>query len=406
MKLNIDKCIPSVFFTFIFIKAFYGPLGLISPMVNYLGAALMLIFLLLKWGKSLLVRRDLVLVTLLLCIYIMIGVLKNGAFQAVFGIYVIIPFLFSIAYSDILSKKIFYNSYKIFLFLGVSCYLGVLFVNFYGAPWLGAKLNVAGYEKVLSRDWTTGGVLRNPGFTIASFDAATLLMICSFFISYYFREKKRWISSVIVLVIFIYPIYLTTTKTTMVIYFIMLTLYVMPGIVTVASSRMFLVGMVFFTYIYMIPSATHVKFDSSNSLEIRMYQTWPNAINYLQDGISVMFGNGIGSIGMPSTFSSLGRYNPADNMLVYFFVISGLVSLFAVALLLFRFVTFRITKMNERKKYYLFAFCIFSGGLTYNLFESVFYAPFAGILIGMLFNRNVLASVDDDNLADTNLSIR
>ncbi|MBM7343817.1 hypothetical protein [Pantoea coffeiphila] len=398
MRINIEKCILPVFFIFISVKAFYGPLGLVSPMVNYVGAALMFLFLVIRWARSFIARREVLLVTLLLTIYILVGIVKNGLFQSIFGVYVLIPFLFSLAYSDVLSEKVFLKSNKYFLFLGVTCYLGVLYVSFFGAPWVGAKLNVGGYEKVLSRDWTTGGILRNPGFTIASFDAATLLMICSFFISYSLLEKKKFVFSFLTLLVFIYPIYLTTTKTTLVTYFLLIILFLSPSFLTVAVSRLFLIGMVIFTYVYMIPSATYTKFDSTNSFEIRMFQTWPDAIKLLQDNLSIVFGNGFGSIGMPSMFS-LGKYNPADNMLVYFFVISGMISVLFVGVILFKFATISFALPKFKKKYYLFSFCIFSGGLSYNLFESVFYAPFAGILIGMLFNKNI-SRADNSTIDD------
>ncbi|MDM7180878.1 hypothetical protein, partial [Klebsiella quasipneumoniae] len=183
--------------------------------------------------------------------------------------------------------------------------------------WLGGIINVGGVDKVISRDWTTGGVLRNPGFTAASFDAATLLMISSFFIISKFFEDKKFVLAFLIFLTSIYFIYLTTTKTTIVTLIIALVLMLTPVFLTKIMVKIIIIVSILFSYFYMIPQLKYETYDPQNTLLMRMYSTWPRAISLLDDSISIFVGKGFGAIGTPAQYFSPKFYSPGDNVLVY-----------------------------------------------------------------------------------------
>ncbi|MBF7994418.1 hypothetical protein [Rahnella laticis] len=385
--MNTEKFAFPAFMFFIFVKAFSGPIGITLPFLNYSAVAFMLVLLVCRWLKYLLINPSVMILSGLFLFYTLVGVLNNGLIQALFGIYIFIPFLFSVSYSEVLFEKIIDNSKNIFLFFGISAIVGVMYVNINGAPWLGSVLEIGGHEKILSRDWTAGGALRNPGFTGASFDVATLMLICFFFTLYNLKKSKQWLFYLVVVLLPIYPIYLTTTKTTIVTYCILSVLILLPSIVNVIFSRIVMFFSVMFSYYYMLPGEGRVRYDETNTFLQRIYETWPKAMGLLTDNMSFLIGRGIGGIGTPSLLFSPRFYNPADNALVYLYVIGGVASVILVMFFLLKFVASSSEDRNISSFYYLLAFVIFTGGVTYNLFESVFYAPFTGLLIGTLFNR-------------------
>lgn len=385
--MNIERIAFPTFILFVFVKAFSGPIGMIAPFVNYSAVAVMLLLLVYRWVRNLFMIPSLIIITCFFVFYIILGTLNGGLIQAMFGVYIFIPFMFSLAYSAEIFETLLHSSQRFFLFFGITCILGVLYVNAFGAPWLGSVMDIGGYSKVLSRDWTAGGALRNPGFTGASFDAATLMLISFFFILYHLRSKKKWISYILVSVIPLYPIYLTTTKTTILIYIIVSVVMILPAIVVMTFSKISIIFSVLFSYYYMLPSANQVKYDKTNTFLQRMYETWPDAMGLLKDNYSFLIGKGIGNIGTPSLLFSPQSYNPADNAIVYLYVIGGAISVVFIFIFLMRFVFSSFHDRSSGMIYYSFAFCIFTGGVTYNLFESVFYAPFAGVLVGVIFNR-------------------
>lgn len=338
---------------------------------------------------DIMVKPVTLIMIVLIVLYFAIGIGNFSFVQAAFGLYIMIPFFYCVTYNNIISSYIFSENQKIYYFLFISCCIGILYVNLFGAPWLGGIVNIGGVDKVISRDWTTSGVLRNPGFTAASFDAATLLMICSFFIIFKSIENKKYLISIFIFSVGIYFIYLTTTKTTIVTLVIALLLMFIPTFIAKIFVKLIILCSVLFSYFYMVPQLKYDVYDPKNTLLMRMYSTWPRAISLLDDSLSIIIGKGFGAIGTPAQYFSPRFYSPGDNILVYGYVIAGFVSVILVFIFLFKFLFSRFHDRVMGKQYYLISFCILIGGVTYNLFESVFYSISLGILVGCIFNKNV-----------------
>lgn len=387
-KLYIRLAYP-IFIWFIIIKSFAGPIGLILPAINYSGVLLMTALLIVRWIGALLRKPAVLMLTMMFVLYLIIGIINTKLIQVIFAIYIFIPFIYCIAFADVLFSKIFYGN-KFFIYLSIISALGVIYVNHFGAPWVGGVLNIGGHEKVLSRDWTTNGISRIPGFTGASFDAATIIMISGFFVLFDFVQRKLWIPFGMLIPLFFYAIYLTTTKTAIITFGFLSLLLLLPAVLTNLMSKLIVLISIIFTYICMFSVTGNRGGYITNTFLMRMYETWPAAIRLLEDNIDVIFGKGFGAIGTPALFFDAQNYNAADNAFVYLYIIAGIPSVILVILFLARYFSASFETGLIKNEYYLCSLCVFIGGLTYNLFESVFYAPFAGILVGVIFQKKYL----------------
>lgn len=376
-----------IFIWFILIKSFAGPIGLVLPAINYSGVVFMAGLLILRWIGTLLHKPTVLVLTMLFILYVIIGIINTKLLQVVFAIYIFIPFIYCIAFSDILFEKVFYNN-KFFLILSIISAFGVIYVNQFGAPWVGGVLNIGGHEKVLSRDWTTNGVSRIPGFTGASFDAATIIMISGFFVLYDFVQRKLWGAFLFLVILLSYAIYLTTTKTAIITFGFLSLMILLPAIFSNLLSKIIVLISVIFSYICMFSITGNRGSYITNTFVMRMYETWPAALRLLDDNLDLIFGRGFGAIGTPALFFDPKHYNAADNAFVYLYIIAGIPSVILVFACLVKYFTAVFNDTIIKNEYYLCSLCVFIGGLTYNLFESVFYAPFAGILVGIIFQKN------------------
>ncbi|QBG07462.1 hypothetical protein DA718_09760 [Klebsiella huaxiensis] len=376
-----------VFLSFVVVKAFAGPIGIVFQPLNYVPTLLMFPLLLMRWAKDFITKVSSIVIISLIGVYFLIGIGNSSIAQASFGLYVLIPFLYCLAYSHTLQKYIFSDNQKYYYFFLLTCCAGIYYVSEFGAPWLGGIVNIGGVDKVISRDWTTSGTLRNPGFTAASFDAATLLMICSLLIISKLASEKKYFKAIFIFAIALHCIYLTTTKTTVITLILVLLMMLLPLFISRNIIKATVISSVVFTYIYMIPHLKYDSYDPKNTLLMRMYDTWPKAILILDDTLSLWIGKGFGAIGTPALYFSPKTYSPADNILVYMYVIGGFISLTLTAIFLFKFTFSKFYESKFEKKYYLISFCVLIGGVTYNLFESVFYSISLGLIVGCLFDK-------------------
>ena len=389
MKLKMDLIVVWVFIFFVGVKSFAGPIGLIFQPINYIPTLLMLVLLMKSWLLGAFTKPAYLLSVLLIIVYYLIGILNSSFIQATFGLYIFIPFLYCATYNNYIFKFLTSGKNSFFMFFFITCGIGVLYVSYFGAPWLGGAVNVGGVDKVLSRNWTVNGVLRNPGFVGASFDAATLLMICAFFLTYNYRKSKKYIPLVITLITALYLIYLTTTKTTIVTLAVVTLFMFIPRLIATAAVKFLFFVIIIFSYIYMVPEQKYNAYDPSNTLLIRMYYTWPKAAELLNDSISTIFGKGIGAAGTAAAYFSPKLYNPGDNVFVYLYIIGGVVSVILILILFFKFCFSRFHDSQFKKIYYLFSLCILTGGVTYNVFESAFYSLGFGLIVGGIFNKDI-----------------
>lgn len=389
LRINIDNCAWLTFHVFIFVKAFTGPLTLYLPYVRFLPIAMMIILLGYKLYSDFLDKTKVILFIIFLVIYLAIGIIQNSLIASVFGVYIFVPFLFSFFYSKILYERIFFNNFKFNLFYFLSCAVGIFYVNQFGAEWIGAEQEIGGVTKVVSRDWISNGMMRNPGFTGTSVSSATLIIITCTFLGFYLLSKKRLISLAGLFALSGYLIYLTTTKTTMVTLGFVFILIFCSSFITRYTVKIIILLLTLFSYYCMFNISNVSTGMLTNTMLIRMYQTWPNAMLLLEDSAQYFFGKGFGAIGVPTYYFTPALANSADNMYVYLYVICGVSSLFFAFYSLVKFLYFKLDHQKDTKHFFIMALVILTGGITSNLFEASFYSVYGGIIIGLVLLKQM-----------------
>ncbi|EOD2838099.1 hypothetical protein ACJLW8_004901 [Raoultella ornithinolytica] len=386
-KIKIDELAWFTFHIFIFVKAFTGPLTLYLAYIRFAPIALMLV--LVGYKLCILIPKKLsyILLMIFLSIYVLIGMNNNSLISSVFGIYIFIPFLFAFLYSTELYQRIFTNNFKFNLFYFLSCAIGIFYVNQFGAEWIGAEQEIAGVTKVVSRDWISNGMMRNPGFTGTSVSSATLIIITCTFLGYTFLEKRRFISLLGIFVLSAYLIYLTTTKTTMVTLGFVFILIFCSSFLTKYIVKIIFLLLTLFSYYCMFNISNVSTGMLTNTMLIRMYQTWPNAMLLLETPMQYFFGKGFGSIGVPTYYFTPALANSADNMYVYLYVIFGVFSVLFSFFFIMKFLSFGLSLSKSTKQFLIMSLVILTGGITSNLFEASFYSVYGGVIIGMIFSE-------------------
>ncbi|MDH4837169.1 hypothetical protein [Escherichia coli] len=386
-KIKIDELVWFTFHLFIFVKAFTGPLTLYLAYIRFAPIALMI--LLVGYKLCIIIPKKLsyILLMVFLSIYVLIGMNNNSLVSSVFGIYIFIPFLFAFLYSTELYQRIFVNNFKFNLFYFLSCAVGIFYVNQFGAEWIGAEQEIAGVTKVVSRYWISDGMMRNPGFTGTSVSSATLVIITCTFLGYTLLEKRKFISLLVIFAVSAYLIYLTTTKTTMVTLGFVFILIFCSSFITKYIVKTIFLFLTLFSYYCMFNISNVSTGMLTNTMLIRMYQTWPNAMLLLETPLQYFFGKGFGSIGVPTYYFTPALANSADNMYVYLYVIFGVFSIFFSFFFMMKFLSFGLTLSKSTKQFLIISLVILTGGITSNLFEASFYSVYGGVIIGMIVSE-------------------
>lgn len=175
-------------------------------------------------------------------------------------------------------------------------------MNHFGAPWVGGVLNIGGMKRFFREIGLLMVFLAYLGFTGASFDAATIIMISGFFVLFDFVQRKLWLPLGMLIILFFYAIYLTTTKTAIITFGFLSLLLLLPAVLTNLMSKLIVLISIIFTYICMFSVTGNRGGYITNTFLMRMYETWPAAIRLLEDNIDLIFGKGFGAIGTPALF--------------------------------------------------------------------------------------------------------
>lgn len=389
LRVNVDDIAWYAFHVFIFIKAFTGPITLYLPYVRFVPIAMMILLVGYKIYTCFLKGSQMMLFLIFLVLYVAIGIVNNSQVGSVFGLYIFIPFLFSFLYSSVLYERIFFNNTLFNVFYFFSCAIGIFYVSQYGAAWIGAEQEIGGVTKVVSRDWISDGMMRNPGFTGTSVSSATLIIITSTFIGYYLISKRHLISFAVLFALSGYLIYLTTTKTTMATLGFVFVLAFCSSLITRYTVKITFLILCLFSYYCMFTFNNVSTGMLTNTMLIRVYQTWPNAMALLENSTQYFLGKGFGSIGVPTYYFTPDEANSADNMFVYLYIIFGISSVIIVFYGMIRFLYFKFGSSKDSKQFFIMALVILTGGITSNLFEASFYSVYGGVIIGVIFSKSI-----------------
>jgi hypothetical protein len=291
-----------------------------------------------------------------LCMLIGIFNTKSPA-QAVFALWVLLPFMFGIATGPLLMKNhslrpVFY----IIIFLVAVG--GVLAHNFIVLPWVGVSYQVGGVELEGAREWhASGGKQRLSGLARSSFDVAGQILVAAGLLSLYVKNP---LIRLCLWCFCAFSISLSTSKG------ILLTL-LMAWIASEALIRsqmrvlqgVFVLGIIWLA----VPPIMGWTMDWSQAARVdidhplygsfidRMNDMWPRALELVTEHGVPLLGRGLGGIGVPLSVFEPTLANAGDNLWVYVVVLGGIFSVpvfIAGYVQIFKFCTLPLTiEMQE-----------------------------------------------------------
>ena len=324
---------------------------------------------------------------------VLVGLFHTPVTQVLFGIYTLLPFWFGLSCAEVIFRH-WSNIFRVSVWLWALAVVGVLLNYWVAYPWEGYGYSVGDVDIVSSREWENiGGGKRLAGFSRASFDAALQILLLGLIVVLNLRTFGM---RVLVWGITFMTIYMTTSKG---VYnmFVVLTPIVLLGTRLPASAVRWwpmALGLVALL-LPMTPLFMDVNFyirdealaNLTYSFWDRLNDMWPNAWKLLETQGNILWGRGLGGIGTPQTYFEANRFNAADNIFVYWFVIFGWVALPGFLLLLLRSLRLNPSRHAVESA----GFCLFVAtlvyGITANVVESGFFAIAAGMSVRYLFHE-------------------
>lgn len=311
--------------------------------------------------------------------------------QMLFGLKVWLPFI--AAYCALDSGLLDTDQWrKPAIALLVITLVGLVLNYYWRPPWIGLTLEVAGADVVGNREWTTYGIRRLSGFARSSYDAAMLLLLLSV---YLLSVTRALLGHLLIAAAIGGGIALTTSKgalgSFMMVAALVPTLSSGLGMARLAGPLCRLMTLGFALMGLLAPFWSAVssapEFQAGSlaqkimaSMVARGWETWPSAFALLTGDLQLVFGRGLGGIGVAQGLFESSVANPADNFAVYLYVTGGLLGvLFYVALATWAFPRRMETAAERMQGLALLAtFCY---GVTAGIVENALFAITLGLVM-------------------------
>jgi hypothetical protein len=126
----------------------------------------------------------------------------------------------------------------------------------------------------------------------------------------------------------------------------------------------------------------------------RMQDMWPRAVALFDDPFQILWGRGLGGIGMAQRLGEPTRYNAADSLMLYILLTFGILGLIYVAYFVagaLRYVCEHSAGMTSALVRGWMAIW-FSVGFTTSMIEDLGTEVAIGLAIGLVFNMHALAA--------------
>ena len=266
--------------------------------------------------------------------YLVLG----NAVQVAFGLWVLIPFLGGIVALPALLRAL-PRVRRYAFFLWAVAVGGVLINVVHPWPWIGLEYGLGGVAIEGSRLWGTEGLVRLPGFSRASFEAANQILLLAAVLLVCSRGWRRllvWLLSGV-------SIALTTSKTPLLAYLVLTAFCLTHHVLPRYAWRLVPVGLA--TLCVALPLSTLlVSYDFSAALQDpvprallaslgdRLESVWPETLAMVVEDGNVVLGRGVGGIGMAHQYFGTAAYSPADNLGVYLYALFGILGLGSLVL--------------------------------------------------------------------------
>ncbi|MEN9560397.1 MAG: hypothetical protein RLZZ502_1608 [Pseudomonadota bacterium] len=311
------------------VAAIYLPIMLMTLLLMYLFVELAI-----KTIKADELDRLTVLVLLVFSILLLFGIFNlPSPGQALFGAYILVPFFIGLVLP---TETWRFPTYQI-VALWLSAVMGVILNMYLDYPWVGYSYDVGGVSIESSRQWWSNSTVRYAGLARASFDAATQIAALSIIMM---KSKPGVLQRLVIYGLSLAAIYFTDSKGMMVAGAISMVIFEvtrlnwwLPYRGIVVSSLMLCLLMPIWGYFFEPRLNAMNTTASLASVEDRLRDMWPRAIDLVVDHGNLLLGRGIGGIGTAQSIFEPHQLNAADNVLVYIFVAGGfmLLGLFLVS---------------------------------------------------------------------------
>jgi hypothetical protein len=266
---------------------------------------------------------------------IAVGAFNTGSIaQSVFGLWVLLPFLFGMASAPVLMEPHALRP-AFFVLLFLIAVGGVLAHNFVALPWVGVSYQVGGVEIEGAREWhASGGKQRLSGLARSSFDVAGQIIVTAGMLS--LCIKSSGLLRIVLWSLCGFAISLSTSKG--ILLALLMTVIASEALIRnkkVPLKMIFTIGIFWLTVPpimgWTIDWSQAARTDIDNPLYgsfiDRMNDMWPRAWELATDKGLPLLGRGLGGIGVPVSVFEPALANAGDNLWVYVLVIAGVMCL-------------------------------------------------------------------------------
>jgi hypothetical protein len=259
-------------------------------------------------------------------------------------------------------------------------------------PWEGIEYQNAFTTVATTREWSSLGVARLPGFARASYCAAMILGITGA-LTMVWLEKRS--GRAIVAVLTLLGIAATTTKGMLLAFAVVAAvLLVGAGRRGARSGRWMVAGMC--AWSLLLPSSMILLDLSTGNTQRNLPDVltsawerfsfiWPEAVELLPNGLAAVLGSGVGGIGTPQLFGDAPQqYIPGDNFLLYTVVTFGLLGVLYYLLpatASSRVLEWQSDRVGE--SYTAVVLVAYGYGVATNMLEDSFFAISLGCCLGV-----------------------
>ena len=277
----------------------------------------------------------------------------------------------------------------LWLIILVGVTLDKFFVSF---PWTGIKTVIGDLNVDVSKDWQIqdGFAKRVAGFTRSSIAVAAILPCLTIVLMGRLRRYPQ-LRAVIAL-LGIGGVFLTTQKGSLIA--MIPVMAILCGEETKRQARMRFCALIFLLIAVGLPLLAvglHMEHGagvfSTESLYLRVADTWPDAWRWIGRHQMLVFGVGVGGIGGPQRLYAPDNFNPADNLFVLLYAYFGVFAILygmIVAVLMNR----PVTGSQERVESALAVIAFAIGyGAVLSIIEDQSASLFLGAAIGVLWRE-------------------
>lgn len=341
---------------------------------------------LLHAARAFVVDRLFLIITILFIFHSLISLYYVGNISMIlFAWKVYFPLFFGILFGQLF----FINlrlTVRYFAILFIVAIVGV-FVNYYKTfPWEGLEYSLFGFDIEAVRFWTAWEFKRVSGFARTSFDSAIQILLLAIFLICYLKNKSLklllWLLAGL-------AILLTTTKGVILAYLVTSLLIIIiryiPNYINIYQKLLYvLIGIVIILPLYSIRNLGGENIPILlQSLFERMIISWPDVFKLVQENGNILLGRGLGGMGTSQLYFEIHRYNPGDNIFLFFYANFGILG---AGYLLYLCIIGQSIELNADLYYYLFIVSFIIYGITTTCTENAMFNIFLGNYIAYVGN--------------------